>query len=330
MKTGIYLLANNSVCEQVVALINSIEANYSKDIPICIIPFDSKIDRLSKELANRKNVSFFENKNSIEKWDKFVSEVHQLYYAYPHEGVKSKRTEILQMHRKYCAFDGSFEKFIYLDSDTLIFQSLEPVFQKLDEFDFVVHDFQRFTDIRLKTVNYYYEAFNKLYDSEEIFAQRFHCSGFWASRKEAITEEDLAYFIQELAKGDIKIFKTPWHGEDIRQLSEQSLLNYMTLKKEFKLYNFTLDKSSEQNTGSCVTSLHFEDKNHILYDHEQKLTYLHYMGIKNERLRRLVKLNQINLPFKKMVIYLADKLFKWQIRSIPYKDVFLYYRFLRE
>ena len=44
MDKGIYLLANDVVYDQLVALINSIEVNYSPDIPICIIPFNDKLD----------------------------------------------------------------------------------------------------------------------------------------------------------------------------------------------------------------------------------------------------------------------------------------------
>ncbi len=203
----------------------------------------------------------------------------------------------------------------------MVFQSLDHVFKKLDEYDFVVHDYQRITSIRLKEVDYYFEIFQNMY-SHEALANRFHCGGFWASKRGVIDEQDLEYFLQELAKGDIKIFRT-W-------LSEQTKLNYMTVKKNLSLYNFTLDETSDYNTGVCITSTHFKDKNHILYDKGKKLTYLHYMGIKNERLRRLCQWEKMNLPFRKQLAYFVDKLYKWQISTIPYQDIFLYYRFINE
>lgn len=226
------------------------------------------------------------------------------------------------MHRKYCAFDGPFEKFLYLDLDTLVFQPLDHVFDKLDEFDFVVHDYQRKTSLRLKEVDYYFEVFKDVYPTTDALANRFHCGGFWASKRKAINEKDLEYFLGELSNGDIKIFRS-W-------LSEQTKLNYMTVKKNLKLYNFTLDESSEYNTGVCITSSHFEEKNHVLYDKGKKLTYLHYMGIKNDRLRRLCEWEKRKLPFKDKLVYLADKLYKWQISNIPYREIFLYYRFIGE
>jgi hypothetical protein len=38
MVNGIYTLANDVVYDQLVALLNSIEANVSPNIPVCIIP----------------------------------------------------------------------------------------------------------------------------------------------------------------------------------------------------------------------------------------------------------------------------------------------------
>ncbi len=321
MDKGIYLLANDVVYDQLIALINSIELNYSADIPICIIPYNDNLDLIKQEISKRKNLFLFSDTESISRWESFIAQFDKLYFDYPYEDVTEKHAETLTMHRKYCAFDGPFEKFLYLDLDTLVFQPLDHVFDKLDEYDFVVHDYQRKTSLRLKEVDYYYEVFKDTYPDKGALANRFHCGGFWASKRQAITPQDLEYFLQELSKGDIKVFRS-W-------LSEQTKLNYMTLKKNFKLYNFTLDDASQYNTGVCITSSHFEEKNHVLYDKGKKLTYLHYMGIKNERLRRLCEWEKKDLPFKDNLISLFDRLYKWQISNIPYRDIFLYYRFVK-
>src|SRR5919202_1639494 len=142
MDIGIYTLANNNVYDQLVALLNSITANYGKDIPICVIPFNDNIDLVEKEVAKRENVSLFKDNNFINKWESYINDFNKLYNEYRHEGVTKKSTEVLTMHRKYCAFDGDFKKFIFLDVDTLVFQPLAHILSKLDEYDFVVHDFQ--------------------------------------------------------------------------------------------------------------------------------------------------------------------------------------------
>lgn len=326
---GIYLLANDKVYDQVIAVVNSIEVNYSKDIPICIIPFDDSLDLIRQEVEKRPQLFLFDNEDSIKKWDDFIQGLHTIFINYPMPDVKGKRVEVLTMHRKYCAFDGDFEKFLYIDVDCLVFKSLDHVFDKLDEYEFVVHDFQRKTDLRKGTVDGYFPVFRDRYPSPEILSERFHCGGFWASRRHMLTQEDLAYFLKEAEEGDAKVFSTPL-ANDTRFLSEQAVINYMTLKKNLKLHNFTLeDAQSEHRTGCNITSKGFKEEDNILYDKGKRLTYLHYMGVKNQRIQRLCQVGNIKLPFREYVYKLIDKVFKWGISDIPYKNVFLHYRFLK-
>lgn len=321
MTDGLYILTSNGVYDQFVALLNSIDANYSPDIPICLIPYNDEINLIIKAVAKRKNIFWFDNYDSIKKWERFFRDLSELYNNYPYAGLTSKKVISLNTYRKFCAFDGPFDRFIYIDCDTLVFQPLAHIFQKLEEYDCVSLDFQRKTSILKNEVSRFFEIFQNQYESESELAKQFHCSGFWAHKKGAIQNDDQEYFHQELAKGEIKIFGSPF-------FDETSVLNYMNLKKGLKLYNFTTDEASEYNTGSCITSLHFEEKDHILYDRGQKLTYLHYMGIKNDRFRHLSRWRSMKLPENETLFYLADKFLKWQLRGIPYKDIFLYYRFL--
>ena len=323
MQQGIYVVANNNVYDQLVALLNSIEANYSQDIPVCVIPYNNDIDLVENEISQRKNVFLFEGQETIAKWERFVTRVQDLYYDYPYElGNKHKKAQKVQHSRKYCAFDGEFDKFIFIDCDTLVFRPLDYIFQKLDDYDFVVHDFQRKTFDRKRIVDDFAEVFQKFYPSRDALARQFHCSGFWGAKRGAIAEPDLEVFLQDLASGEIRIFRDG--------LSEQCLLNYMTLKNSFKLYNPTLEANSEYCTGVCVTSRHFEEKQHILYDRGKRLTYLHYMGVSNQLFGQLCEWQKSRLPFKNALLPIADKLLKRQLGSIPYRDVFTHYRFLRE
>lgn len=50
---GIYTLANDFVYDQLIALLNSIEVNVSPEIPICIIPYDDRMDRVQREVESR-------------------------------------------------------------------------------------------------------------------------------------------------------------------------------------------------------------------------------------------------------------------------------------
>jgi hypothetical protein len=64
MNYGIYTLANDAVYDQLVAFINSVEANVSKDIPICVIPYDDRLNLIKAEIAKRPNVTLFDNADS--------------------------------------------------------------------------------------------------------------------------------------------------------------------------------------------------------------------------------------------------------------------------
>ena len=102
---GIYTLANDIVFDQLVALLNSIEANVGCDIPVCIIPFDNRLDRVKQEVSLRSNVSLFEDMSSIERWENFA---RRFASVHP-EAIKTQHSHPRwyggKLHRKFVAFD---------------------------------------------------------------------------------------------------------------------------------------------------------------------------------------------------------------------------------
>ncbi|MEM6253128.1 MAG: hypothetical protein AAF821_09415 [Cyanobacteria bacterium P01_D01_bin.156] len=50
---GIYTPANDIIYAQRVTLFNNIEASINAEIPICIIPFDHRLERVSQEVNDR-------------------------------------------------------------------------------------------------------------------------------------------------------------------------------------------------------------------------------------------------------------------------------------
>jgi hypothetical protein len=98
---GIYTLANDAVYDQLVALLNSIEANVSPDIPVCVIPYDTQLNRVQEELNARPNVSLFDNWDSIQRWEAFahLTSVQCLginYHVDP-QALEQKVNEVLGM-----------------------------------------------------------------------------------------------------------------------------------------------------------------------------------------------------------------------------------------
>lgn len=288
---GLCTLANDTVCDQLIALLNSIEIISGSNIPVCIYPFDDQIQQIKAEIANRPNVFIYEDTASIQRWDEFME-------AAAPERLNRQKFRLYGAHRRFCAFDGPFAKFIYLDADTLVMNSLEPVFQQLDESDFVVYDFQ-FCD-PTKVYNIDSPKLLEVFDQNRIDSEIF-CSGFYASKQGLFDRNTREWLLSQLQSGDAQIL---YAGA-----GEQPLLNYMVMKTNLNSYNFARRLPDGEKTGCCVSSQHFEEQDWVLYDKGNRLTYLHYIGVPPDLIGRVCAGENIDFP---------------------YRDLFLHYRFLRE
>ncbi|BAY90986.1 MULTISPECIES: Npun_R2821/Npun_R2822 family protein [unclassified Tolypothrix] len=288
---GICTLANDYVFDQLVALLNSIDAILGSETPVCIYPFDDQTQRIADEITKRPNVFIYNNQESINYWDQFMVS------AAP-ERLNRSQSRLYGAHRRFCAFDGPFEKFIYLDADTLVMNSLATVFQKLDSYDFVVYDFQ-FKDVS-KVYNVDSPQLLEVFAKERINSEIF-CSGFYASKKGVFSKEQIKSLILSLQNDERDIL---YQGA-----GEQPLINYMVMKSHLSIYNFAQQLPSHEVTGCSVGSKHFEEKEHILYDKGNRLTYLHYIGVP---------------PNIHQAVCTGENI------DFPYRDLFLYYRYLHE
>lgn len=303
MVDGIYTLANDVVYDQLVALLNSIEVNAAPDTPVCVIAYNEQMDKVREEVKSRKNVEILDDPALFERWEDFSYRVWQTHptalKAWQEEGVKTKFYRVGENHR-YCAFDpvSPFDKFIYLDADTLVMNSLDFVFKQLDESDFVVYDFQ------YKDPSHIYNLDSpkllKVFDEERIKSEIF-CSGFYSSKRGVISQEQREWVISKLAEGEAEVL--------YRKAPNQSVLNYMRMRLGLSIYNFALNLPDSQKTGNSVTSSHFENHDNVLYDKGTRLTYLHYIGLSSKLFKRVCEGENIDFP---------------------YRDVFLHYRYLHE
>ncbi|MGJ5675226.1 MAG: Npun_R2821/Npun_R2822 family protein [Nostochopsis sp.] len=302
MTNGIYTLANDLVYNQLVALLNSIEVNAGKDLPVCVIAYNDQIDKIRTEVASRNNVSLLENPNIFARWEEFSLKVWQSHptaiKTWEERGIKNFYR--VGENRRYCAFDfdSLFEKFIYLDADTLVMQPLDFIFEQLDHHDFVVYDFQYKDPAHIYNLKSpeLLEIFNQQQIESEIF-----CSGFYASKRGIFPPEQRDWLLSKLNEGE----------SDVLYMSapNQSVLNYMRMRANVSFYNFALNLPGNKATGCSVTSPHFENQNNILYDHENRLTYLHYIGLSSKLFNRVCSGENIDFP---------------------YRDLFLHYRYLKE
>lgn len=302
MVNGIYTLANDVVYDQLIALLNSIETNVGSDFPVCVIPYDDRLEQVRDEINARKNVELLDNQEIIARWDKFATDiwgthpsVRELWDAKGITGVNR-----LGMHRRFCAFDSEspFEQFIYFDGDVLVLDSLDYIFDKLKEKDFVVYDFQ-YKD----PTHVYNVSSSKLLNifPEARIRQEIFCAGFYASKRGLFPSETRRWFLEQFQAGEAEILYP--NGPD------QSILNYMVMRGNVSAYNFSLNLPPEQKTGCSVTSPHFEYRNNLLYDKGKLLTYLHYIGVPS---------------------YVFTKVCGGENLEFPYREIFLHYRYLHE
>jgi hypothetical protein len=298
MINGIYTLANDVVFDQLVALLNSIEANVGKEIPVCVIPYDNNLTKVRAEIDTRDNVTLFNDTASIAYWEDFVTKAWKAHARAQKAWREKGMAEVhcLKMHRKLCSFDGPFEKFIYFDADTLSMGPLESVYQKLDEYDWVANDFQYKSDHKF-VFDCPEEQLLQVFDSSEPNAHIF-CAGWFASKKGVFDQVKLEKLLEQLKSGEADVMALWW--------ADQSLFNYMVWRSNISFYNFAYH-DLDQATGSHCDSK-FDLVDHVLYDKGRRLTYLHYLSIPSSKFTKICAGEDVD---------------------IPYQDLFLHYRYLK-
>ena len=297
---GICTLANDYVYDQLIALLNSIEAILGPDMPVCIYPYDDKTEKIAAEIAKRPNVQIYQDKESIQRWDEFVRNVWDTHPTARQRWSKVTNEPYHRVgtHRRYGAFDGPFDRFIYMDADTLLMGPVSPIFELLNHNDWVVYDFQ-YTD-----PSHVYELsspkLTELFPPERIESEIF-CSGFYGSKKGIFDKDRRDWILAKLREGEAEVLYS--------MAPDQTILNYMVMRLGISNYNLALNLPPNQKTGCCVTSPHFEERERILYDKGNRLTYIHYIGLSSKLFAQVCAGENIDFP---------------------YRDLFLHYRYLHE
>ncbi|MGD1853069.1 MAG: Npun_R2821/Npun_R2822 family protein [Leptolyngbyaceae cyanobacterium] len=317
MKRGIYTLANDVVYDQLVALLNSLEQN-SGHIPVCVIAYNHQIERVAAEIANRSNVSLLNNPDLFKFWEDFSLRVWQTHptaiQQWKASGVTTQFYRVGENHR-YVSFDpvAPFEEFIYLDADTLVMQPLDFMFERLNQADVVVYDFQ-FKDLsHIFNVNS-----DKLVTvfSEERLQRDIFCSGCYASKRGLFSKGELDHVVETLDQGNAEVL---YMGAP-----NQSLLNYMVQINNHSVHNVALEwRDQNKATGNAVSSKHFEEKDGLVYDHGKLLSYLHYIGLSSKLFRRVCSGENLDFPYRKTFLhyrYLHEPMPMFEGRATDYNQ----------
>ncbi|GAP95716.1 Npun_R2821/Npun_R2822 family protein [Leptolyngbya sp. NIES-2104] len=301
---GIYTLANDAVYDQFIGLINSIEANVSPEIPIYVIPYNQHCDRVKREIDTRKNVIFYENKESIDRWDAFTEEVWAAHPITKQASFKRPKWYKSPLMRKMTAFDGPAEEFVFYDADSLAMQPLDKVFAKLREYDFVFDDWEhaKATPVAAFDFSLVQQDLGLL---ESEARTKIHCSSFFGSKRGLLNAQDQVVLKQHLIQ-----------NQEIAWINEKSwwcdadLFSYLTLRLDRPTFNFTLSTDGQDRTGNCANIDPFVVRDHLLYNKDglKPIHRLHYMGYSSIEFARLSQGEAV---------------------QIPYAEVFLHYRFLK-
>ncbi|WGV27329.1 Npun_R2821/Npun_R2822 family protein [Halotia branconii] len=259
MNRGIYIVANDRVIDNAIALLNSIRC-YDTEVPVYLIPFNENYHKVLDTLATLHNVQIFPDLQLIEKFTNRIGEIFDRdFLALPNK------------MRKLVAWFGPLDEFIYIDTDIVVFEKIAENLDKLREVDFFCCDYHHAND-KLRNI------FSPLVKEQKIFTDEqledVFNSGFWASKKGTITEQQMDDALCECAT----------HREyfDFSEgVTDQPILNYLVLKLIAKRGN--LVKIPGGGAGSWAGSRNFQQREYILYDREQRLKYLHWAGTRMKK-----------------------------------------------
>ncbi|WP_448600455.1 Npun_R2821/Npun_R2822 family protein [Thermoleptolyngbya sp.] len=305
---GIYTLANDVVCNQLVALLNSIEVHAGREMPVAVIAYDDRLANVRAAIAPRPQVRLLDDPALFAPWEAFSRQVWQLHPTAIATWRKKGIADVYRLpsNRRYAAFDARapFERFLYLDADTLLLNSPQPFFAALDRNSLVTYDFQHKDPSHIFNVTA--SKLPEVFRPDEIHRAIF-CAGCYAGHRGAFSAEQRDWLLKQLAAGESEILYP--------NAPNQSVLNYMAMRlaqregESFSIHNLALHLSPEQITGNSVTSSHFVERDGWVYDRGNPLTYLHYIGLPADWFNQLCSGKNVDFP---------------------YRETFLHYRFLHE
>lgn len=293
---GIYTLANDTVCDQLIALLNSIEHNVSPDIPICVIPFDHRLEMVREEVNSRANVILFDDPEAIQKWENFAQEVWQVHPAARKKNW-SRPPWGKGHHRRFAAFDGPFEKFVFYDADSLAMKPIDGIFEKLENYDFVFDDWEHRKPDKSTALDIPLIVQSGLYKEEDI-RPKLHCSSLFGSKKGIFNQEELSFLKKQL----VEVGEVAWIS---RWWDDAFLFNYLTLRCDRTLYNFTLSSNGQDRTGNCADADPFVNVDNVLYNQQglKPIHRIHYMNYSSQDFARLCQGEDVNIRYKEEFLY---------------------------
>ena len=254
---GVYFSANDAVYDWSVAFLNSFRA-FNPDLRLILIPFDGRCERL---LRLQPNYSFEIHQDSAFSRLEAIGQAFEL--GYTPTGPN--------WFRRYAAFWGPLERFLYLDARTLVLADLSQLIVALDVYGF---DFLHY-DCAIDQV-YTPGPFRR----EQLRNRRGHgfLSGLWASRRHLFTIDEF----EHMADDALKI-----REQLNRRNTDQAFINYCCDTKSVRYGHFAevLGGITQVAWARELTSIYKQDGKFHLWDyggqdHQKQIVLMHWAGLR--------------------------------------------------
>ncbi|HBB34107.1 MAG TPA: methionine synthase [Cyanobacteria bacterium UBA8803] len=252
MNQGIYIIANDRVTEQAIALLKSIRL-YDPDTPIVMIPYNDQYQVIAELITQPYGVQIYEDLDFLDYISQLITKICGKDFF--------DRPNLL---RKLACWFGSFDEFLYIDTDIIVFERIIDNLSYLKTYDFICCDYQHLGGINQIFRPKIFEIFTQE-DIKDVFN-----SGFWGAKKSLISQKDLEDTFTFYAS----------HPDYFYLLnSDQTVLNYLVLKKTSRRFN--LVREPGQGMGNWAGSKHFQPQGNVLIDPKvnQPLKFLHWAGV---------------------------------------------------
>ncbi|MGB3202076.1 MAG: Npun_R2821/Npun_R2822 family protein [Nodosilinea sp.] len=252
---GIYITANDKVLDQAIACLNSIRA-HDPSIPVMLIPYNDDYHQVAEVLGRDYGVAVYPDLE-------FIQRLSENLHGSFGEGFFARPNQF----RKQACWFGPFDRFLYIDTDVVVFSAIANVLDHLDHYDFISYDYQHRGGLR--------NVFAPAIIEQGVFTAAelediFNC-GFWGSKQGLLSEQDLYNTFAECAAH-------PDYFDFSEKTSDQPIINYLILKRMARRFN--LVRQPGGGPGSWAGSSHFVQQGMTLVDPNvnQPLDYLHWAG----------------------------------------------------
>ena len=250
---GVYIVANDKVKENAIALMSSLRL-HDPDVPVYLIPFNEAHETVAAELRENYNVQLFPDLDFLSALTDKIGEIFPRdFLALPNK------------MRKLAAWFGPLDEFLYIDTDILFFTPVSDTLAYLDQADFIWCDYHYKRGLE--------DVFTHVVQQQNVFEatalQDVFNSGLWGSKKSVLSLERLYEVLTECAA----------HREYFdfsNGTTDQPIMNYLVLSSIDSRINIA--KVNPNEPGSWGGSPHFVQKEHVLFDGDRPLRYLHWAG----------------------------------------------------